>query len=113
MHDLNTYTKAAERTGVREMETPVGLTTLRQDLTHIIDEVKYRGTHYVVMRYAEPAAALVPMDLHERWKEEREVLADAIRDIRGRQPGSGTDRVVEEFLAALHTVRQGAHKRGE
>ena len=95
------------------METPVGLTTLRQDLTHIIDEVKYHGTHYVVMRYAEPAAALVPMDLYERWKEEREELAAVVRGIREHHPGSWTDRVMEEFLAALHTMREGADKRGE
>ncbi|NLD42439.1 MAG: type II toxin-antitoxin system Phd/YefM family antitoxin [Chloroflexi bacterium] len=90
------------------METPVGLTALRQDLTHIIDEVKYRGTQFVVMRYDEPAAALLPIDLYERWKCEREELSEALRDIGQQRPGTETDRVMSEFLAALQQVREGS-----
>ncbi len=87
------------------METPIGLTALRQDLTHIIDDVKYAGTQYVIMRYDEPAAALVPIDLYDRWKKEREEISDALRGMSLKRGNTETDRVLADFLLALQAMR--------
>jgi len=98
------------------VDSRIGLTALRQDLTHIIDQVKYRGTQYVIVRYDEPAAALVPVDLFERWKHEREEIGAALRDLDAAgdpSTGSRNDRVLSEFLAALATLRDASNDPSE
>jgi len=87
------------------MEKRVGMTQVRQDLAHIVDDVKYRGRDYLIMRYGEPAAVIVPVDVYERWQRERETLSEALRDISAPGPNTRSDQIVSEFLAALQTVR--------
>ena len=88
------------------MEKQLGVTEARKELARIIDEVKYKGSHYVIVRRGEPAAALVPMDVYLQWKREREELFDVIRKIQAANADADPDQVMQEVLEAQQAVRQ-------
>ncbi len=88
------------------MEKRIGMTQVRQELAHIVDDVKYRGGDYLIVRYGEPAAAIVPVDVYRRWQRERESLTTALRDLTGSDdPTTDSDELVGDLLAALRMVR--------
>jgi prevent-host-death family protein len=94
--------------GKGNMEKTLGVTEARKELARIIDEVKYKGNNYIIVRRGEPAAAVVPMDVYERWKKEREALFDVIRKIRAANADADPDQVMREVLEAQQAVRRSA-----
>jgi prevent-host-death family protein len=90
------------------MEKTLGVTEARKELARIIDEVKYKGNNYIIVRRGEPAAAVVPMDVYQRWKKEREALFDVIRKIRAANADADPDQVMREVLEAQQAVRRSA-----
>ena len=96
---------AAEK--VREtMERQMGVTEARRQLARIVDEVKYRGENYIIIRHGQPAAAVVPMDVYRRWKQEREELFGVIREIQAANADADPEQVMKEVLEAQQSVRR-------
>lgn len=90
------------------MERRLGVTEARKELARIIDDVKYKGENYVIVRRGEPAAAVVPIDVYYQWKREREELFDVIREIQAANAGADPDQVMREVLEAQQAVRQSS-----
>ena len=90
------------------MERRLGVTEARKELARIIDDVKYKGENYVIVRRGEPAAVLVPIDVYYQWKREREELFDVIREIQAANAGADPDQVMREVLEAQQAVRQSS-----
>jgi len=88
------------------MERQLDITEARKQLGQIVDQVKYKGDHYVIMRHGQPAAAVVPMEVYRQWKKEREELFDVIRRIQAVHEDADPDQVMQAVLEAQHTVRQ-------
>lgn len=61
------------------MERRLGITEARGDFGNIIEKVQYQGDIYIISRHGKPAAAVVPIDIYERWKQERRKFFDLIR----------------------------------
>ena len=87
------------------MERKLGVTEARKRLAHIIDQVKYKGENYVIIRHGQPAAAVVSMEVYRRWKEEREELFRAIKRIQATNPEADPDQVVKDVLKAQSAIR--------
>ena len=64
------------------MEKQVGVTQAREKLRLIMDAVQYRGDKYVINRHGEPAVAVVPIEVYENWKKQRQRLFDLLRDVQ-------------------------------
>jgi prevent-host-death family protein len=90
------------------VEQRLGITEARKKLARIVDEVKHKGENYVIVRHGQPAAALVPMDVYERWKREREELFDSIRRVQQLNSDADPDQVIREVLEAQQAVRRDA-----
>ena len=88
------------------MKRELGITEARKQFASIIDEVKYRGDNYVILKRGEPAAAIVPMDVYKRWQKERERLFDVIREIQEQSQGADPDEVMAEVLQAQQEIRR-------
>ena len=88
------------------MEKELGVTAARRQLSTIIDEVRYRGDNYVIVKHGEPAAAIVPMSLYRKWQSERQELFAAIREVQQKNLDADPDEVMEEVLAAQQAVRR-------
>ena len=88
------------------MEKELGVTAARRQLSTIIDEVRYRGDNYVIVKHGEPAAAIVPMSLYRKWQRDRQELFAAIREVQQKNLDADPDEVMEEVLAAQQAVRR-------
>jgi len=88
------------------MERRLGVTEARKRLAHIIDQVKYQGENYVIVRHGQPAAAVVPMKVYRRWKEEREEMFGTIRKIQAANPNADPDQVMQDVLEAQSSIRR-------
>ena len=88
------------------MEWQLGITEARKQLAQIVDQVKYKGEYYVIIRHGQPAAAVVPLDVYRQWKERREELFDAIRRVQEANADADPDQVMQEVLEAQQTIRR-------
>ena len=85
-------------------ETTLGLIKARESLSEIIDGVAHHGDAYIIQRHGRPAAAIVPMQVYEAWKQRREEFVALIRQFQA----SSTPRVFilnpAAFLMLLDTT---------
>ena len=51
------------------MERQLGVTEARKQFAQMIDEVKYKGDNYIIVRHGEPAAAVVPVEVYLQWRQ--------------------------------------------
>lgn len=84
----------------------LGVTQIRENLAAIIDDVRTRGDSYVVLRHGEPAAAVVPVEVYEQWRESREALFETIREVQGRNPEADPDEVMGEVMRVQRDIRR-------
>ena len=86
----------------------MGVSEARRELARIIDDVKYKGENYIIVRRGEPAAAVVPIDVYLEWKRERAQLFETIRDIQAGNAGTDPDEVMAAVLEAQQAIRQSS-----
>jgi prevent-host-death family protein len=88
------------------MERQLGVTEARRQISNLLDRIQYEGEAYIIDRHGEPAAALVPLAVYQRWREERKRLFDAIRQIQQANPDTDPEQVMEDVLEAQQSVRR-------
>ncbi len=87
------------------MEKIIGVTKARDEFRKIVDEVQYRGDKYVINRHGKPAVAVVPVQVYENWKQQRNRLFDLINEVQAANPEADPDEVMQDVLAAQQAVR--------
>ena len=88
-----------------EMEKSIGVTKARDQFKTIVDEVQHRGDKYVINRHGKPAVAVVPVEIYESWKKQRERLLELVQEVQAGNPDAGPDEVMAEVLAAQQETR--------
>lgn len=92
------------------MEKELGLTKAREKLSDLVDRVQYNGDTYVISRHGKPAAAVVPMEVYESWKRQREELFDTIRQMQA-EANLTPSRAAKVAAEAVSAVRAGSSKK--
>ncbi len=92
------------------MEKQLSVTEMRQRLAHVIDEVRYRGEHYIILQHGEPAAVVVPLEVYRQWKQERDAFFTTIRRIQESNPQADPEIIMREVLEAQQAVRQACEE---
>jgi len=66
------------------MEKTLPLSEAKMKLNQIVERVIEREDEFVITKNGRPAAALIPAELYESWKETRAIKADAelLREIK-------------------------------
>jgi prevent-host-death family protein len=66
------------------MEKTLPVSEAKMKLNRLIERVIEREDEFVITKNGSPAAALIPADLYESWKETRAIKADAelVRQIK-------------------------------
>jgi prevent-host-death family protein len=72
----------------------------------MMDDVKYRGESYVIVRHGEPAAAVVPVEVYLQWKRGRKELFQAIRSVQTDNPDADPDQVMKDVVEAQQAARR-------
>ena len=88
------------------MERRLDITEARKQLARIVDQVRYRGDNYIIVRHGQPAAAVVPMDVYRRWKQEREELFAILRETQAAYADADPQQAMQDVLEAQQAVRQ-------
>jgi prevent-host-death family protein len=89
------------------MERMLGVSEARKDLGDLVEKVQYQGNSFLITRRGVPAAAVVPVQVYEYWKEQREQYFDQIRDV---QQAAQFDPLEAEKLAGKAIASVRAHR---
>lgn len=90
------------------METVLGVTEARAKLSEIVESVLYRRGTYLISRHGRLAAAVVPLDVYESWRQQRQELFDLIRQFQQASGDADPDEVMQDVLEAQQAVRTQA-----
>lgn len=90
------------------MEQRLGVSAARERLADILDNVRFRGESYIVERHGKAAAAIVPIEVYERWKKEREDLFALVRSVQQANADADPDQVMVDVLEAQASARRSA-----
>lgn len=90
------------------MEREVGITQARETLRDVVEQVQYRGDTVIISRHGKPAAAVVPMEVYENWKQQRQEFFDAVRRIQSTNKEIDPDQVMEDVLQAQQDLRSSS-----
>ncbi len=88
------------------MEKVTGVTNARNSFKKIINEVQYQGEKYIVERHGQPAVAIVPISIYERWKQEQEELLGLITSFQESSGDNDPDEIMAQVLAAQQAIRE-------
>lgn len=88
------------------MEKTLGSATVRRKFGELLEEVYYRGDKVVVERRGRPMAALVPIDLYEKWQAQREQFFQLIDAVRERNADIDPAVLEQEIEAAIRARRE-------
>jgi antitoxin YefM len=91
------------------MEKRVGITEAREKIAEIVEQVQYRNDAYVISRHGKPAAAVVPVEVYESWKQQRKDLFDTIRKIQEANKDADPEQVWLDVVEAQQAIR--SHKK--
>jgi prevent-host-death family protein len=90
------------------MEKKISSYEARRQFGKVLRDVE-RGDSYVVERHGEPAAAVVPLQMYERWKRERDeflkILHEAQQNSLEYDPTMTEEKAMEIALEAVAEVR--------
>jgi len=81
----------------------LGVTQARKELSLIVDRVQHQGDAFIVSRHGRPAAALVPVQVYEIWKRQRDEFFELVRVAQGQsdlEPEEAA-RLAAEAVAAV------------
>ena len=96
----------SQRMKVIDMEKTIAVTKARDKFRSIVDEVQYQGDKYVIERHGKPAVAVVPIQIYENWKKQRERLFEIINDVQSANIDADPDEVMKDVLEAQQAVRK-------
>ncbi len=88
------------------MERRLGLTEARKGFSRMMDDVKYKGESYVIVRHGEPAAAVVPVEVYFQWKKGREEMFEIIRSVQIANQDADPDQVMKDVVEAQQAARR-------
>jgi prevent-host-death family protein len=88
------------------MRKTVTAVRARGKLGEMLEEVYYRGDHYIIERAGKPMAAVVPVEQYEQWRRERDAFFGLVEDIRARNVGATPEQVQEDVARTRRRRRR-------
>ena len=82
------------------MRKTVTAVRARGKLGQMLEEVYYRGDHYIIERAGKPMAAVVPVEQYEQWRREREGFFDLVGEIRSRNVDTTPAQIAQDGAKA-------------
>ena len=87
------------------MEKVIGLSEARSNLSTIVNDVQYERDTYIISRQGKPAVAVVPLEILERYQEERRKLFAVIDEVQAQNEEANPDELMAIILQAQQAVR--------
>jgi prevent-host-death family protein len=87
------------------MERTIGVTEARDKFRKLMDQVQFQGDKVVIERHGVPAVAVVPIEVYENWKQQRQRLFELIREVQMANPEADPEEVMQDVLEAQQDAR--------
>ncbi|MDD5467985.1 MAG: type II toxin-antitoxin system Phd/YefM family antitoxin [Anaerolineales bacterium] len=87
------------------MEKKLGVAEAREKFSDVVEQVQYQGDAYLISRHGKPAAAVVPIEVYETWKRQREMFFDAVRQMQEVNQNVDPEEVWADVLLAQQAIR--------
>jgi prevent-host-death family protein len=87
------------------MEKVIAAFDARRQFGTVIQDVVVKGDRFVVERHGTPVAALVPIEVYEQWKQQRQAFFDQLRQAASQTNLSeqeASDLATEAVQAVRH-----------
>jgi prevent-host-death family protein len=94
------------------MEKTIGVSEAREQFRTIVDEVQYQGDKYVISRHGKPAVAVVPIQVYQSWKQQRQRLLAMIEEVQAANPDADVEDVLRDVLEAQQAIRSQPAQNG-
>ena len=91
------------------MSKMLGIAEARNSFRAIVDQVQYQGDSYIISRNGKPAAAVVPVEVYEAWKQQRAEFFDLVRRMQkeANLKPKEADRLADEAIRAARKTVKG------
>ena len=74
----------------------------RQQLGRLLDDVKFKGSEYVIEKNGQPAAVMIPVERHRQYLQTRESDFGQVETLRAKLKGdSALERDLQEAAAEV------------
>lgn len=83
----------------------LGAREARAQFADLIGRVYYGGETIIVERSGKPMAAVIPIDMYERFLAEREARFAIIDRLRAKAAGVSGDEVLADVAEAIAAIR--------
>jgi len=90
------------------VEKVLGITKAREEFSTIVEQVQHQGDTYVISRHGKPAAAVVPIQVYEEWKRQRNEFFEFIR--QAQQEADLSPEEAEQIAAEAVRVVRAEHQ---
>ena len=90
------------------MEKTIGVTQARSELNTIVEQVEREGETFIIQRHGKAAAVLVPIELYEMWKQQKESFFDTFRQAQ-KQANLDADLAEEIAAEAIGAIRESTN----
>lgn len=79
----------------------------RQQLGTLLDEVRFRGTDFIIERDGKPMAAVISTEAYARYRKMREQFFDSLEEVSDEIAGQVSQ---DELLAAIDEAAREVRK---
>jgi hypothetical protein len=85
--------------------------TMRDHLGDIIEQAGNRGDEFLVRREGQPLVAIIPYEVYEQLRRQREADFQVFHDVWEANRGVDPEQVAAEVAEAVAEVRAAKRKR--
>jgi len=94
------------------MQKAINALKVRKNLEEILEEVYYKGSHFVIKRGEKPMAVLISMPEYEAYLKQREEDFRVLSEIRERNKDKRAEEIEKDVEEAIRSVRKGLRRKG-
>lgn len=92
------------------MEKTLSIEEVRKSLGHLVEEVRMRGDFCIISKKGKPAAAIVSIEVLERYQESKKTLLLMIEKVHEKNKNKKPEDIERLIAEAVKTVRGSKSK---
>ncbi len=93
-----------------KIQRAINALKVRKNLGEILEEVYYKGTHFVIKRGEKPMAVLISMPDYEAYLKQHEEDFKVFDEIRKQNKDKRAEEIEKDVEEAIRAVRKGWRK---
>jgi len=95
---------------VMKIQRAINALKVRKNLGEILEEVYYKGTHFVIKRGEKPMAVLISMPEYEAYLKQHDEDFKVFDEIRKQNKDKRVEETEKDVEEAIRAVRKGWRK---